>query len=126
MESTTQPLQSDILTVKKNPLRLNKLQLRTLALAQVLASDEKFSTTNEDDGSVQILSMPKPHGNHLHAGEFIISAKEASGLSNPSVWLVLQRKGLVSEQTPLTVTLTSDGIGYDTGLGERFLKRSDH
>jgi len=114
------------MATKRNPLKLNKLQLRTLALAQVLARDPQSSKAIDDTGDVELLSIPNPHGDHVHVGKFVVSAREASGFSNPAVWTALKRKGLASDQNPLTVTLTAEGVVYDTGLGDRFLSESDH
>ena len=111
---------------KKNPLKLNKLQLRTLALAQLLAQDSNLSNRDETTGAVTLLRIPHAHGDHLHIGQFIVSTREASGLSNPSVWTALARKGLVRSDDPLTITLTAEGLSYDTGFGDRFLTPSDH
>lgn len=111
---------------KKNPLKLNKLQLRTLALAQVLANDPRTGKVDADSGDVELLSIPHPHGDHVHVGKFVVSAREASGFANPAVWTALARKGLARDDNPLTVTLTADGVAYDTGLGDRFLAKSDH
>jgi len=111
---------------KKNPLKLNKLQLRTLALAQVLAADEKLSRRDEASGDVTLLDLPRPHGDHVHVGRFVVSARDASGFSNPAVWRALIRKGLARTDDPLTVTLTAEGVAYDTGLGDRFATPSDH
>ena len=111
---------------KRNPLKLNKLQLRTLALAQVLARDPKTANTHEGTGDVELLSIPRAHGDHVHVGRFVVSAREASGFSNPAVWTALKRKGLAKDDNPLTLTLTAEGVAYDTGLGDRFLAESDH
>ena len=111
---------------KKNPLKLNKLQLRTLALAQVLARDPKTAKTNEETGEVELLSLPRVHGDHVHVGRFVVSAREASGFSNPAVLAAFKRKGLAKDDNPLTLTLTAEGVAYDTGLGDRFLAESDH
>ncbi len=80
---------------KKNPLKLNKLQLRTLTLAQLLAQDPSLARRDEATGLVTLLQIPHAHGDHLHIGQFTVSTKEASGLSNPAVWSALVRKGLV-------------------------------
>lgn len=109
---------------KKNPLKLNKLQLRTLALAQILANDQK--TTENPDDDVTILHLPHAHGDHVHIGKFTVSARDASGFSNPAVWTALTRKGLVRETTQPGVTLTGDGRAYDTGLSDKFVEPSDH
>ncbi len=111
---------------KKNPMKLNKLQLRTLVLAQVLARDPETTRADEATGEVTLLRLPHAHGNHVHVGEFTVAARDASGFSNPAVWVALERRGLGRADDVLTVTLTKEGLEYDTGLGERFLKPSDH
>ena len=111
---------------KKNPLKLNKLQLRTLALAQLLARDSSLAKRDETTGAVTLLRIPHAHGDHLHIGQFIVSTREASGLSNASVWAALVRKGLVRTDGPIAITLTAEGLSYDTGFGNRFLAPSDH
>jgi len=111
---------------KKNPLKLNKLQLRTLALAQVIAADENLARKDEASGDVTLLDLPRPHGDHVHVGPVVVSAKDASGFSNPAVWTALVRKGLVREGDALTVTLSAEGVAYDTGLGDKFVRPSDH
>jgi len=109
------------MTPKQNPMKLNKLQLRTLFLAQVLARDPNTSKLDEASGDVELLNIPQAHGDHLHVGPFVVSAQEASGFSNPAVWTVLKRKGLARGDHPLTITLTATGVTYDTRLGDRFL-----
>ncbi len=47
---------------KKNPLKLNKLQLRTLALAQLLAQDPSLASRDEATGVVTVLQIPHAHG----------------------------------------------------------------
>ena len=111
---------------KKNPLKLNKLQLRTLTLAQLLARDPNFAQRDEATGAVTVLQIPHAHGNHLHIGQFTVSTREASGLSNPAVWSALARKGLARIDGPIAITLTAAGVSYDTGSGDRFLAPSDH
>ncbi|HAA92566.1 MAG TPA: hypothetical protein DCS82_06610 [Rhodospirillaceae bacterium] len=111
---------------KKNPLRLNKLQLRTLALAQVMAADETLSSRNDDTGEVTLLQLPRPHGNHVHIGRFVVSARDVSGFTNPAVWKALERKELARAEDALTIVITSTGVEYDTGLSDRFLTPSDH
>lgn len=111
---------------KKNPLKLNKLQARTLALAQVMAGDERLARADEVTGEVTILSLPQPHGDHVHIGPFVVSTREISGFNNPAVWTALARKGLAYADNPMTVTLTAEGVGYDTALGHLFQTRSDH
>ncbi len=111
---------------KKNPLKLNKLQLRTLALSQVLANDPNLSQANEETGEVTLLQLPHAHGNHVHVGEFTVSAKDTSGFSNPAVWAVLERKGLARAEGLACVVLTPAGRDYETGLGGSFMSHSDH
>ena len=103
---------------KRNPLGLNKLQLRTLAIAQVLAGDESLATRDEATGAVTLMPVPRPHGDHVHVGKFTLSARDASGLANPAVWKALTRKGLADGGSPPFVVLTSDGMAYDTGHGD--------
>lgn len=111
---------------KKNLLKLNKLQARTLALAQVMAGDERLAKADETTGEVTILSLPQPHGDHVHIGPFVVSTREITGFSNPAVWTALSRKGLAYADNPMTVTLTREGVDYDTGLGHLFRHPSDH
>jgi len=113
---------------KINPLKLNKLQLRTLALAQVLANDPDSGRRDDVSGEVTLMSLPRPHGDHVHIGGFVIAARDASGFANSAVWTALSRKGLTrpnDPHSPLGVTLTVDGLNYDTGLGDRFAAPSD-
>jgi hypothetical protein len=111
---------------KRNPLKLNKLQLRTLALVQVLAGDERACEHDEATGEVTINHLPNAHGDHVHLGAFSVSARDASGLENPAVWTALSRKGLVRVGLADAITLTPMGLSYDTGLSEQFIQESDH
>ena len=111
---------------KQNPLKLNKLQLRTLTLAQILAKDEKTGDCDKETGDITIKHMPHAHGDHVHIGSFSVSARDASGLDNPSVWTALSRKGLVRVGLSDAITLTLLGLSYDTGLSEQFIQVSDH
>jgi len=110
---------------KKNPLKLNKLQLRTLVLAQVLAKDPEGARLDEASGEATILHITRPHGEHVHVGGFTVSARDASGFSNNAVWIALNRKGLARIENGLVV-LTVDGLAYDTGLTDHFVAPSDH
>jgi hypothetical protein len=47
-------------------------------------------------------------------------------LANPAVWVALERKGLIKSQFPRALILTPEGVGYDTGLTDKILHRSDH
>jgi len=111
---------------KKNPLKLNNLQLRTLALAQLLAQDPNIARRDAVTGAVTLLEIPFAHGDHLHIGQFTVSTKEASGLKNPSVWSALMRKGLARIDGPVDIALTAEGMSYDTEFGDRFLASSGH
>ncbi len=111
---------------KNNPLKLNKLQLRTLSLAQLLAQDPNLARRDEVTGLVTLLQIPHAHGDHLHIGRFTVSTREASGLSNPAVWSALVRKGLARIEGPIAIALTAEGLSYDTGLGDRFAVPTDH
>jgi hypothetical protein len=112
---------------KTNPLRLNPLQLRTLALLQELARHPQTSTRDPATGEATINHLPHAHGDHVHVGEVVVSARDASGFSNPSVWAALERKGLVRGDLPhAAITLTAAGLAYATGLGAIRADRSDH
>lgn len=110
---------------KKNPLKLNPLQLKTLTLFQELARHPETST-KMDSGEVVITQLPRPHGNHFHVGSRVVMTSDATGLQNPAVWAVLERKGLIRGAFPAAVTLTAEGTGYDTGLRDAILHGSDH
>jgi hypothetical protein len=111
---------------KNNPLKLNKLQLRTLALAQVLAGDPETSLKYEKNGCVALLNFPQGHGDHVHVGHYTVSSKDASGFSNPAVWIALERKGPSLPIGPMDISLTPSALIYETGLGDKFLISSDH
>ncbi len=70
---------------KKNPLKLNKLQLRTLTVAQLLAEDPSLARRDETTGVVTLLQIPHAHGDHIHIGRFAVSTREASGLRSYSL-----------------------------------------
>jgi len=110
--------------LKKNPLKLNKLQLRTLVLAQVLANDQ--GAPGDGSGEITLPHLPHAHGDHVHIGAFTVSARDISGFTNPAVWTILTRKGLVRDTGTPGITLTADGLAYDTGLSDRFVTPSDH
>ncbi len=111
---------------KANPLKLNKLQQRTLVLAQIIAKDPAASIKNESTGEVSLTRMPHAHGNHVHVGPYVVAAKEVSGFSNQAVWVALARKGLCHGDPSGVVTLTNEGQEYDTGLNDKFTSVSDH
>ena len=109
---------------KTNPLKLNGLQLRTLALLQELGRHPETSKQDES-GEIIITGLPMAHGDHMHVGSFVVAARYASGFSNPAVWTALGRKGLV-KSGPGEMSLTSAGIAYETGLTEELMRPSDH
>lgn len=112
------------MAAKRNPLKLNALQLKTLTILQALSEpDESDGDTNE---SRSIPLLPSPHGNHFHVGPYIVMAQDATGLHNPSVWAALTRKGLVEGVPPAQASLTPLGITYDTGLSNKILHGHDH
>jgi hypothetical protein len=111
---------------KNNPLGLNNLQLKTLALLQELARHPGTSSRNEETGEVLISNMPFPHGDHFHLGSAIVLARDASGLRNQAVWTALERKGLAKSGFPLAITLTPAGLAYDIGETRKILHGADH
>ena len=112
---------------KRNPLGLNPLQLKTLTLLQELARGGGQPATEEEDaGGIAITHIPQPHGDHFHIGEAVASSRDATGLNNPSVWMALARKGLITPRPPGSVVLTVLGQEYDTGLRDAILHRSSH
>lgn len=111
---------------KSNPLRLNPLQLRTLALLQELARDPQSTGRGPGPGELTVERFPAAHGAHLHFGDRVVAAKDASGLFNDKVWHALERKGLARADWPHRITLTPPGIVYDTGLGNTLFHVSPH
>lgn len=111
---------------KKNPLGLNPLQLRTLAILQHLARFPETSTRNQATGEVMISTLPQPHGDHFHCGDAVVLAKDATGLRNEAVWRALERKGLARSFWPFGIALTAEGAAYDTRLAHIILHRAGH
>jgi hypothetical protein len=111
---------------KTNPLKLNPLQLRTLTLLQVLARVPEAATDGPEPGEVTINRFPRPHADHFHLGDAIVLGKDATGLFNEAVWNALARKGLARADWPKAVTLTAEGLGYDTGDAREILHASGH
>ena len=110
---------------KKNPLKLNKLQLKALTIMQAYA--ETPNGVPEGDGGEVTITMPAPHGDHFHVGEAVVLLRDATGLVNEGVWAALQRKGLIRPlMFPNVCTLTSEGLAYDTGIGNEILHRAHH
>ncbi len=112
---------------KNNPLKLNRLQLKTLAILQELARDPAVAERDEVSGGTRILSVPKPHGDHFHVGPKVVMSRDATGLSNEGVWLALVRKGLAAAGVfPFSIVVTPAGLGYDTGIAAQILHGADH
>jgi len=111
---------------KKNPLKLNPLQLRTLTLLQALAYVPEAASPGPQDGEVTISRFPQPHADHFHLGEAVVMGRDATGLFNQAVWNALDRKGLARADWPNAVTLTAAGLAYDTGEARNILHRSSH
>lgn len=111
--------------MSEKKIKLNALQSRTLALFQELAKSNDTSSPIEESDDISIMYMPMPHGNHVHIGGFVISAKDASGFTNEKVWQALERKGLARSEFPVRIILTKAGLDHETGLLDAF-ERSDH
>lgn len=110
---------------KQNPLKLNPLQLRTLTLLQGLASLPD-AAAREPNGEITITRFPQAHGDHFHMGNAVVAAKDATGLYNEAVWNALSRKGLARADWPHRITLTLDGLQYNTGLAGEIFHASGH
>ena len=112
--------------MRTNPKKLNALQLRTLAILQAIARQPAFADPPHQDGTVSIHSLPHRHGDHLHVGAAVVSARDATGLDNPSVMNALVRKGLLRHGPAGLPSLTLEGRDYQTGIADRFLHAADH
>ena len=111
---------------KRNPLKLNTLQLKMLTIIQQLAKFPETSSRDETSGETLITNLPRPHGNHFHCGDAVVMSKDASGLSNENVWKALERKGLLRATFPSAITLLPEGQAYQTHLSDKMIHRSDH
>jgi hypothetical protein len=111
---------------KRNPLKLNPLQLRTLTLLQVLAAMPDTGEPGPGEGEVTINRFPQAHADHFHLGDAVVNGQDATGLFNQAVWHALTRKGLALSNWPEAITLTPDGLAYETGLTDQILRRSGH
>ncbi len=107
---------------KNNPLGLNPLQRKTLALLQELAKDPECGVPDAATGNVKILRFPVIHGNHFHVGESVVMSKDATGLTNEAVWKALERKGLAASEFPYSIALTPAGVSYDHGMQEEMFQ----
>jgi hypothetical protein len=112
--------------VRPNPKKLNALQLKTLAILQAIARQPALADPPEQDGAVSIHTLPHQHGDHLHVGAAVVSAREATGLGNPNVLNALARKGLLRHGSAGLPSLTLEGRNYQTGLDTTLLHGADH
>lgn len=110
---------------KSNPLKLNPLQLRTLTVMQGLATLPD-SAVREANGEITITRFPQPHGDHFHLGNAVVATKDASGLFIEAVWHALARKGLARADWPHRITLTIEGLQYNTGLADEVFHLAQH
>ncbi len=111
---------------KRNPLKLNKLQLKTLAILQQMARSRDHAQPADEPDSVMVSNFPPPHGNHFHVGDAVVLGRDATGLANPAVFTALERKGLIRSLFPLGAVLNAAALSYDTGVAETVLRRGDH
>jgi len=114
------------MSTKKNPLKLNPLQLRTLTLLQVLARVPEAATDGPQEGDITISRFPRAHADHFHLGDAVVMGSDATGLFNEAVWHALDRKGLARADWPKAITLTAAGLAYDTGDAREILHQSGH
>lgn len=112
------------MVAKRNPLKLNALQLKTLTVLQALTAPEEGAPAPEGERPIPML--PSAHGNHFHVGRYVVSGSDATGLHNPAVWAALNRRGLVQGEPPAFAVLTPEGVAYDTGLAGKILHGTDH
>jgi hypothetical protein len=111
------------MTAKRNPLKLNKLQLRTLAILQQMARSNGHAQPGDEPDSVMVSNFPPPHGDHFHIGDAVVRARDATGLANPAVFTALERKGLIRSLFPMGAVLNAAALTYDTGIAESVLHR---
>ncbi len=106
---------------KQNPLKLNPLQLRTLTLLQALARLPGVAHAGPGAGEATIQQFPQAHGDHFHLGNAVVRGSDATGLYNEKVWNALTRKGVARAEWPHSMTLTAEGMNYDTGIADEIL-----
>jgi hypothetical protein len=111
---------------KRNPLKLNRLQCKTLALLQQMARSPRHAQPGDEDGAVMVSNFPPPHGDHYHIGDAVVRGSDATGLSNAAVFAVLERKGLIRSLFPMAAVLSAEALAYDTGVADSVLLRADH
>ena len=111
---------------RTNPLKLNPLQLRTLALLRELAKYPELGAPIPETGGVMLSQLPHPHGDHFHIGSKVVASKDATGLQNPAVWVALERKGLARGHFPSAIIVTKEGLAYDVSDAGHILHGGDH
>jgi hypothetical protein len=114
------------MAIKKNPLNLNPLQLKTLTLLQELAQSPGHAEPGSVEGEMIVSNLPRPHGDHFHVGAAVAMSRDATGLANESVWKALERKGLIKSMFPHAALVTAEGLAYDTGLRDKILHHGHH
>lgn len=114
------------MATKQNPLKLNPLQLRTLTLLQIMVRVPGAAKAGPRAGEATIEHFPQAHGDHFHLGDATVRGADATGLYNEKVWNALTRKGVARAEWPHRITLTPEGLQYDTGLANEILHRSGH
>lgn len=115
-----------VMPPKKNPLSLNPLQLRTLALLQALARVPGHARPADEEGALLVGNLPRPHSDHFHLGDAVVMTRDATGLHNQAVWVALERKGLIKSFFPDEAAVTAAGLAYKTGVDGAILHRADH
>ena len=111
--------------MNKKSIKLNALQKKTLALFQELAKHPESGSYDAESGEATVSFLPRPHGDHVHIGDYVVSARDASGFQNEKVWQALERKGLIRSAFPVQLILTAEGLAFETGLLGT-LEQSDH
>ncbi len=111
--------------IKKNPLGLNALQQKTLALFQAMAEIPESGELDPQTGEREISRFPHAHGDHIHLGDGFVMAQDATGMGNEAVWKALERKGLAKSSYPASIRITAAGLKYDTGVRDAIIQRPE-
>lgn len=114
------------MTDASNPLKLNPLQLKTLTLFQAIARFPQATVAGPGEGEITINRFPSAHGDHFHLGDATVRGADATGLANQAVWKALEHKGLAKSDYPRAITLTAEGVAYDTGMAEKMFQKGGH
>jgi hypothetical protein len=93
---------------------------------QAIARVSEAGDPGPGDGEFTIRRFPGRHADHFHVGEFVVSGSNATGLFNEAVWNALARKGLARADWPNSITLTQNGLAYETGLADQILHSGGH